>query len=76
MNSVTSNNLSLKYQKFTLSGSTDIRIRKFWSVTISEFLYTLFNFTVVCNLSCMFFESRDQALISSSISRTSRDHQG
>ena len=36
MNSVRSNNLSLKYQRFTPSGGTDIRIRIFESVTKTQ----------------------------------------
>ena len=38
MNSVGSNNLSLKYQRFTPSGGTYIRIRIFEAVTKTQFL--------------------------------------
>ena len=38
MNSVISNNLSLKYQKCTLLGCKDIEIRKFEFVTKTQFL--------------------------------------
>jgi len=39
MNSVVSNNLSLKYQRFTPSGSKDIEITKFDFVVKTQFLY-------------------------------------
>ena len=38
MNYVTSNSLSLKYQRFTASGLKNIRIRKFEFVTKTQFL--------------------------------------
>ena len=38
MNSVRSNNLSLKYQRFATSGCKDIRIRKFEFVAKTQFL--------------------------------------
>jgi len=39
MNSVRSNNLSLKYQRFTPTGRKDLGIRKFEFVAKSQFLY-------------------------------------
>ena len=39
MNSVRSNNLSLKYQKFTTSVYKDIGTRKFEFVAKTQFLY-------------------------------------
>ena len=42
MNSVKSNNLSLKYQRLTPAGGTDIRIRIFESVTKTQYLYQNF----------------------------------
>ena len=41
INFVMSNNLSLKYQRFTTSGSKDIGINKFEFVTKIQFLYTV-----------------------------------
>ena len=41
MNSVTPNNLSLKYQKFTPSGCKNIGIRKLKFVTKTQFLYKI-----------------------------------
>ena len=44
MNSVRSNNISLKYQRFKISGWRDIKIRKFELVAKTQFLckYLLF----------------------------------
>ena len=38
MNLILSNNLSLKHQRFTLSGCKDIKIRKFDFVAKTQFL--------------------------------------
>ena len=40
MNSVRSNNLSLKYQRFKTSGSKDIKVEIFDFVPNTQFLYT------------------------------------
>ena len=44
MISVKSNNISLKYQRFTPSGCKDIRIRKFKFVAKTQFLWENINF--------------------------------
>ena len=52
MNSVRSNNLSLKYQSFTPSGCKDIGRRKFEFVAKTQILYTYtFFVTTVCIVS-------------------------
>ena len=42
MTSVNSNNLNLKYQRFTLSGCKDIGIRKLGFVAKTQFLLFMF----------------------------------
>ena len=60
MISVLSNNLSLKYKKFTQSGYKDIEIRNFEFVTKTQFLYTLGHTIILIELQYLqyfsFFE--------------------
>ena len=44
MNSVGSNNLSLKYQRLTPSGCKDIGIRKFDFIATTQFPLTLYSY--------------------------------
>jgi len=48
MNSVKSNNLSLKYQRFTSSGCNDISIRIFKFVSKAQFLWLSPTVHLIC----------------------------
>ena len=54
MNSVRSNNLSLKYQSFTTLGCKDVGVRKFEFVVKTQFLYVV-NILFVTNTKNRFY---------------------
>ena len=62
INSVRSNSLSLKYQRFTTSGCKDIGVRKCKFVAKTQFLFSNI-FSALCSLGWRRIKSLPQTLI-------------